>query len=155
MKHRTFILLLIISTIISCSQKDTYLKYFPVNESGWSKDTLYVFDVLVKDSAAIYNLYVNIRNRGEYPYQNLWLFLEKITPDSVVSRDTIEFYLADDRGKWFGTGIGSTFEMPVLYQPKIKFQTTGTYRYKIKQGMRDSILVGINDLGMRLERVEN
>ncbi len=155
MKHRFFLFLLIILVAISCSQKDTYLKYFTVNETGWSKDSLYVFDIQVNDSAAIYNLYVNIRNRGEYPYENLWLFLEKITPDSVVSCDTIEFYLADDRGKWLGTGIGSTFEMPVLYQQKIRFQTAGKYSYKITQGMRDSILTGISEIGMRLEKVDN
>lgn len=152
MKLRTFILPILIFATSSCVQKETYLKYFSVNESGWSKDSLFVFDIPVIDSVSNYNLYVNIRNRGEYPYQNLWLFIEKITPDSIVSSDTIEFYLADDLGKWLGTGTGANFEMPVLYQQNIKFQTTGTYRYKIKQGMRDSILAGINDIGMRLEK---
>jgi gliding motility-associated lipoprotein GldH len=154
MKLRSFLLLFIFFTSISCTKKDTYLQYFRVNESGWGKDSLFVFDIPVDDSVATYNLYVNIRNGGEYPYQNLWLFLEKITPDSIISRDTIEFYLANNRGKWLGKGIGSTFEMPVFYQQNIKFQTTGTYRYKITQGMRDSVLVGINDVGMRLEKVD-
>ena len=130
------------------------MQYLPVNVSGWSKDSLFVFDIPVKDSVATFNIYVNIRNRGEYPYQNLWLFLEKITPDSTISCDTIEFYLANNHGKWLGKGIGSTFEMPVFYQQNIKFQATGTYRYKISHGMRDSVLVGINDVGMRLEKVE-
>ena len=155
MKLRTFILLFIFFTVISCSKKDPYLQYFPVNESGWGKDSLFVFDIQVNDSDANYNLYVNIRNRGEYPYQNMWLFLEKTTPASIISRDTIEFYLADNHGKWLGKGAGAIYNMPVLYQQNLKFPTKGTYRFKIGQGMRDSILVGINDVGMRLEKVEN
>lgn len=155
MKPRIYPLLLMILLITSCTSKDVYLQYFPVNESGWSKDSIFTFDIQINDSTTDFNLYVNIRNRGEYPYQNLWLFLEKISPDSVVTRDTIEFYLADNSGKWLGSGAGSTFEMPVLYQQNIKFQTTGTYHYKITQGMRDSVLAGINDVGMRLERVDN
>jgi gliding motility-associated lipoprotein GldH len=99
-------------------------------------------------------LYVNIRNRGEYPYQNLWIFLTKMLPDSIESKDSIECYLADRRGKWLGSGIGSVLEMPVLYQQKIKFPKTGIYRYKIGHGMRDSVLIGINDVGMRVEKVD-
>ncbi|MDO9153655.1 MAG: gliding motility lipoprotein GldH [Paludibacter sp.] len=155
MKLRTFILPVIIFTIVSCTQKDIFLEYFTVNESGWSKDSLFTFDVPVNDTISKYNVYVNIRNRGEYPYQNLWLFIEKINPDSVVTRDTIEFYLADKYGKWFGTGVGAIFEMPVLYQQNFKFPYTGTYRYKIIQGMRQNLLPGINDVGMRVERVDN
>ncbi|HRZ96601.1 MAG TPA: gliding motility lipoprotein GldH [Paludibacter sp.] len=155
MKLRNFaITVFFIFIFISCSQRDVYLQFSPVNEAGWSKDSLFTFDIPVSDTQIAYNLYVNIRNRGEYPYQNLWLFLEKMTPDSVVSRDTIEFYLADNHGKWLGTGAGATYEMPVLYQQNIKFTTTGTYRYKISQGMRDSVLAGINDIGMRLEKTK-
>jgi gliding motility-associated lipoprotein GldH len=102
-----------------------------------------------------YDVYVNIRNRGDYPYQNLWLFLNKTTPDSLQSKDSIECYLADKRGKWLGTGIGSIKEMPVLYKQNVRFNKPGIYRYKIVQGMRDSILKGINDIGMRVEKVTN
>jgi len=43
--------------------------------------------------------------------------------------------------------------MPVLYQQNVKFKTSGIYRYKIVHGMRDTILHGINDIGMRVEKV--
>ena len=114
---------------------------------------MYGFDIPVTDTVALYNVYVNIRNRGEYPYQNLWLFLTKITPDSIESKDSIECYLADQRGKWLGKGLGSILEMPVLYQQKVRFKSSGIYHYKIVHGMRDSLLSGINDIGIRVEKV--
>jgi gliding motility-associated lipoprotein GldH len=43
-------------------------------------------------------------------------------------------------------------EMPVLYQQNVRFKTKGTYHFKIVHGMRDSILIGINDIGMRVEK---
>ena len=100
-------------------------------------------------------MYVNVRNRGGYPYQNLWLFLRKISPDKILTKDSIECYLADQRGKWLGSGIGSIMEMPVLYQQNVKFLKSGTYDYKIGHGMRDSILLGINDIGIRVEKVNS
>jgi len=145
--------ILISLVTVSCSGNDIYFQYDSVNPKGWSKDSLYGFDIPVTDTVALYNVYVNIRNRGEYPYQNLWLFLTKITPDSVESKDSIECYLADQRGKWLGKGLGSILEMPVLYQQKVRFKSSGIYHYKIVHGMRDSLLSGINDIGIRVEKV--
>lgn len=138
---------------VSCNHKDVYLQYHTIVPEGWSKDSIYTFDIPITDTNANYNVFVNIRNRGEYPYQNLWLFLNKTTPDNKQISDSIECYLADQRGKWLGTGVGSVFDMPVLYEQNIKFKTAGIYHYKIVQGMRDDVLTGVNDIGMRVEKV--
>ena len=138
----------------SCVNNDAYFQYQALSPQGWSKDSVLVFDIPVADSTSTYNLYVNVRNRGEYPYQNLWLFLQKITPDSIVTNDSIELYLADQRGEWLGSGLGSILEMPVLYNQNVKFTLKGKYQYQIRHGMRDSVLLGINDIGMRLEKVK-
>ena len=138
---------------VACTGNDVYFQYKPVASKGWNKDSLYGFDIPITDTAALYNVYVNVRNRGEYPYQNLWLFLNKTTPDKIQSKDSIECYLADQRGKWLGSGLGSIMEMPVLYQQNVRFKTKGTYHYRIVHGMRDTVLIGINDIGMRVEKV--
>jgi gliding motility-associated lipoprotein GldH len=154
MKNRFLQTIFISLLLVGCTGNDIYFQYNPVSANGWSKDSSYVFRIPVSDTAATYNVYINIRNRGEYPYQNLWLFLKKITPDTIKTKDSIECYLADQRGKWLGTGMGSIMEMPVLYQQNVRFKKAGTYRYEIVQGMRDSLLIGINDIGMRVEKVK-
>jgi gliding motility-associated lipoprotein GldH len=151
--NRSFWVIFITFMAVACNRNDVFFKYDRVNPKGWSKDSLYGFDILINDTIASYNVYVNVRNRGEYPYQNLWLFLNKTTPDKTLTKDSIECYLADKRGKWLGSGIGTIMEMPVLYQQNVRFTRKGIYHYQIIQGMRDSILVGINDVGMRVEKV--
>ncbi|MDD4970442.1 MAG: gliding motility lipoprotein GldH [Paludibacter sp.] len=151
--NKSFWVLFVAIFAIACTSNDVYFQYQSVAQKGWSKDSLYRFDIPITDTVATYNVYVNVRNRGEYPYQNLWLFLNKTTPDSIQSKDSIECYLADQRGKWLGKGLGSILEMPVLYQQNVRFKKAGTYHYKIVQGMRDSVLKGINDIGMRVEKV--
>ncbi len=144
----------LLALIAGCTNNDVYFQYKAIPPSGWSKDSVCIFDIPVDDTTAVFNLYVNVRNRGEYPYQNLWLFLQKMSPDSVIVKDSIELYLADQRGKWLGSGLGSVLEMPVLYKQNMQFDQKGTYRFQIRQGMRDSILIGINDIGMRLEKIK-
>jgi len=152
--NRNILLIFVLLFAISCSNNNVFFNYKTINSVGWNKDSLYTFDIPIKDISCTYNIYVNVRNRGEYPYQNLWLFLNKMSPDSTVVNDSIECYLADQRGKWLGSGIGSIMEMPILYQQNVRFNKTGIYRYKIVHGMRDTVLRGINNIGMRVEKVK-
>lgn len=139
----------------SCSNKELYFRYTSLPEQGWNKDSMYNFDVQVTDTVSPYAIYVNVRNRNDYPYQNLWLFLRLIDPNRNVLRDTINFYLADQRGKWLGAGAGSLYEMPVIYKQSFHFSRPGKYTFGIVQGMRDSVLTGINDIGLRIEKIGN
>lgn len=138
----------------SCNSDAVYFNYQSINQNGWNQDSICKFDVQIENSSLLYNVYINTRNRGEYPYQNLWLFIKQTTPDSVVMNDTIEFYLADEFGKWLGSGVGSAFNMPVLYRQNFKFPQKGIYRFEIQHGMRDSILVGMNDVGIKVEKAK-
>lgn len=154
-KNKFVLLFSITCLMVSCIQKDVYLQYRTLPTNGWNKDSVLTFDIPISDTASLYNVYINIRHRGEYPYQNLWFFLRQSSPvNDSVTKDTIECYLADHRGKWLGSGVGFVYEMPVLYLQKISFPHAGTYRYEIIQGMRDSILSGINDVGIKVEKVK-
>ncbi len=145
-------LISLVLLISACQNTDVFLKYKTIPLQGWSKDSIYTFEVPITDASLAYNVFINVRNRGEYPHQNLWLFVQKISPDSIVSNDTINFYLADQRGKWLGSGVGSVYEMPVIYQRNFHFPKAGKYSFEIVQGMRDTVLIGINDIGMRVEK---
>src|SRR5665647_2647105 len=89
MKTRFLLAVLVSLSCISCHHNDVYFQYSAVNPAGWSKDSAYTFEVPIVDTLSSYNVYVNIRNRGEYPYQNMWLFLSKTTPDKKLVNDTI------------------------------------------------------------------
>lgn len=152
-KHNLFYLLIGLFVFNSCTGNDVYFQYHSVAQYGWDVDSVYVYDINIADTNASYNVFVNVRNRGEYPHQNMWLFIKKsLAGDSVSLNDTINFYLADQRGKWLGSGVGSVFEMPVLYQQGIRFKKPGIYRYELTHGMRDSVLIGVNDIGLRVEK---
>lgn len=154
MINRISLVIFISLLFVGCTSNDVFFQYKSVAPHGWNKDSLYSFDIHITDTLSAYNVYVNIRNRDEYPYQNLWLFLNKTTPDKNQAKDSIECYLADQHGKWLGSGVGSIKEMPVLYQQNVHFNKVGIYHYEIVHGMRDSILIGINDIGMRVEKVK-
>ncbi len=121
---------------------------------GWEATHPAAFTFVTTDTTDTYNVLLYIRHRKNYPYQNLWLFVEKKLPDNTTVSDTIECYLSDQRGRWLGNGIGSILEMPVLYEQNIRFPKNGEYTYRIFHGMREDTLTGINDIGMSIETIK-
>ena len=138
-------------SLAACTTNEHHYSYQAVGQHGWSKDSALTFDVRIDDAALRYNLYLYTRNSHAYPYQNLWLFLDQKHPNGVQVADSVNFYLADDFGKWLGSGIGALYTMPVLYKQNFVFAQTGTYSFRIRHGMRDSLLVGLADVGFKVE----
>jgi len=150
-----FITLLIFSLfigIIACDQKKVFEAYHQIDEKGWNKDSVVVFNVHLTDTIKNHNLYVNIRNKGTYAYSNIYLFLTIGSPDGKMLSDTVEFTLADPSGKWRGSGIGGLHDNQIPYKSSVYFPHKGDYKFTIKQGMRDNVLQGIRDVGFRVEK---
>lgn len=93
------------------------------------------FAVAAPDHDRHYTVQLNIRHTENYPYQNLWLFMN----------DTLEIYLADDHGRWLGNSKNGLVEMPVLLEEDYVFSADTTY-FTIRHGMRDSLLRGVTDI---------
>jgi len=138
--------------LVSCDQNRVFESYKTLDQSGWHKDSLLVFPVEVKLTGPSHNLYINLRNSGDYQFSNIWLFINIKSPDGKVLTDTVEFQLADPSGKWQGNGIGDLFDNQFDYKEGVFFPTPGIYEFTIQQGMRSENLKGIQDVGLRIEK---
>jgi len=146
-----FALLVIFS---SCDPQRIYEKNIQVNPNGWPAGEEVLFEVPVNDSLMLHNFYVNLRHTENYKFSNLYLFIETHFPGGSHARDTIELILADNTGKWYGNGFGKIKEYKVLIRQAVTFPVTGIYNISIVQGMRDENLQGIEDVGIRIERMD-
>ena len=95
-----------------------------------------------------------MRHTESYKYSNLFLFINSYFPEGTYARDTIQLILADQKGKWYGKGFGKIKEYQVMIRQGIVFPVTGIYKIGIEQGMRDNNLQGIEDIGIRIERMD-
>jgi gliding motility-associated lipoprotein GldH len=149
----TFLLIMgLLFGISACDRRRVFESYRELDKNGWNKDSIVVFDVTLTDTIINNNLFVNIRNKGNYPYSNIYLFLSIGSPDGKLLTDTVEFTLAEASGKWKGSGIGGLYDNQILYKSSVYFPKKGDYIFSIKQGMRDNVLQGISDIGIRIEK---
>ena len=134
----------------SCHKDIVFSQFISIPSGKWSSDMLPHFDYTIADKDADYRMLIYVRHTEQYPYQNMWLFIR----DNTGHRDTIEFYLADDRGQWLGDRHHGFIEMPVLFEQNYHFPDTGRYYMAIQHGMRDSVLRGVMDIGLEIVKNE-
>lgn len=145
-----FVLALVFTALLTACSNTVFMDCQELPTEGWHKDSLCVFEVPITETEATYQMQLIIRNDGDYPNQNLWLFVDQIKPDNSFKRDTVQFFLADNFGRWTGTGVGSIFENVWIYKDKVHYKQAGTYKIRIGQGMRYDMLEGICDVGVKV-----
>ena len=138
----------------SCDRNRVYEKNISIPGAAWAIDFVPRFTFRIKDTAVFYNFYINLRNNTDYPYRNLYLFVNSYLPDGSSARDTIEMLLANRDGRWLGKGIGKIKESRYLLKQELLFPLRGEYRIEIEQAMRNDTLKGIEDVGIRIEKTE-
>jgi gliding motility-associated lipoprotein GldH len=155
LKHNiVFILcgLLLILISISCGRQEIYYRFHELKGEAWAQSDILVFDI---DSTLFevnkpYNLAIEMTNSVGYPYQNIWFFVRiNIDNDSIFTNTSKEFRLADEFGKWTGSGFGSLYQSS-LPLGLITFREKRNYRITLGHGMRDEPLKGVDKVGVKI-----
>ncbi len=137
--------------LYSCDQSRIYESNIDIPKEGWHRDQRAKFQVEITDTVNACNVYINVRNNSQFKYMDLWLFVDVLSPSGSAQRDTLKIMLADHRGKWLGNGLGDKFDNRLLFQQNIRFPVSGIYTFEYEQAMRDEPLIGIDDIGLRVE----
>lgn len=145
--HLAFVICLAVLAVFltSCRNNIVYSHFCSIPSENWHMDSMAQFDYTIEDAGIDYQMLLYVRHTERYPYQNMWLFV-----DNGIYQDTIEFYLADDRGQWLGDKKHGLMEMPILLEEQIHYPDTGMYRLTVQHGMRDSLLRGVADVGLEI-----
>ena len=110
---RNSLFCLFAACLAACNDENTvYHSYQSLPNEGWGKSDTLSFLIPVSDSIpTTFRLFAEVRNRTDYPYHDLHLFISQNMPDSTVWRtDTIAISLADSTGRWTGKGWGSVYQ---------------------------------------------
>lgn len=154
MNKKIFILMFLVSVLVffACKTDKLYEEYRTIDPSGWSKDSSAVFSFTIDKTYLNYNLFVDVRNRGDYENSNLWLFVDITAPDYTCIHDTIEYQLALPNGKWTGKGTSGIYTNQFLFRENVFFPIEGKYTISIRHAMRNEPLKGISDIGFGIKR---
>jgi gliding motility-associated lipoprotein GldH len=147
----------------SCDSKAVFDEYKSV-ANQWHKDSIKSFNFKAPDTLNNYNLFVNLRNTNDYPFNNLFLIVELNYPNGKAVKDTLEYKMAAPNGELLGSGFSDIKENKLWYKGYIapfKFSESGDYLVNIQHAMRKNGAVfgvedleGITDVGFRVEHTQ-
>lgn len=136
---------------VSCVDTKVFEQNLVIDNASWAWDKTFRFEYLSNDTISAKNVYINLRHTNIYKYNNIFLFITTIAPNGKNLKDTAEFTIADNRGKWLGSGLGNVYDLRMSYKHNIRFAQQGKYIFYIQHGMREKKLKGIIDIGLRID----
>ena len=146
--------------IISCDKKSVFDEYKSVG-NAWNRDSIITFKLPKLESEKNYNLFVNVRDNNDYPFDNLFLIVSLEQPNKKVVVDTLEYKMANPDGTLMGDGFSDIKESKLFYKEKVAFKLKGDYKVHIQQAVRQTgkvsgvdDLKGITEVGFRVESLD-
>lgn len=137
--------------VMGCGEVPLMSEEHTIAADGWSSNDPVAFQWMVADSTVRHDLVLDVRHRQTYPYSNLYLFLTYQFPNGKSRVDTIECTLADDLGRWRGSGFGDLVDQRFMVESGVQFPLVGRYGLQVTHGMRLDPMPELVSLGLRLE----
>jgi gliding motility-associated lipoprotein GldH len=146
----------------SCDKKQFYSEYKELDGS-WKKSDTLRFTFEQKDTINPYNLFLNVRNNNDYPFNNMYLIVSLKEPGKkpTIKIDTLEYQMADVDGTLLGEGFTDVKESKLWYLENYVFNRIGNYKVEVVQAVRATgevngvaELKGITELGLRIEKTK-
>lgn len=146
--------ILLMLGLFSCNDNLIYTDVAEMPDSEWNLFNNPDFSFPVSDTTKSSDIFFTIRTGSQYPYRNIFLFITTKAPDGKSVTDTLEYEIADEKGRWFGKGFGDINELKLPYRQNVFFPMKGTYHVIIRHGMRTEDLKGVYDIGLSVEKFE-
>lgn len=139
--------------IWSCSDSNKIMDQMTDIPGGkWYYNQIADYPFQVDDANVYYDFNLKIRMQKSYPYENLYLLAHIKGPDGKVNTQRINFTLTDETGKPLGRSTGSSvnYDLPMFKDRKMP--GAGQYVISIEQNMRDSVVSGIESIGVKVRK---
>jgi len=151
--NKIFISIIVLTLLLlfSCTDESFYYKKETIVNNNWKFNDTIKFEVNVLDTTQFYDLFFTIESTQEYSNSNFWLFVTTKSPEAYILKDTLEFFLADAKGKWYGKKSSDKFKSIHYFKKQVIFPKIGTYSFAIQQGMRNLNLTGISEFGLMIK----
>lgn len=151
--------LLTVGFIFSCSKPTFFMNYKDFN-GHWPVYEKVLF-TLDKGTENPVNLMIYIRNNKQYPYSNLFLIAKLKTGDSLLLCDTLEYAMADARGKWLGKGFLEVKESKLWWRENYQLPAVENINVQLEHALRSNNseqgldnLEGIVGVGFAVEEIQ-
>ncbi|HHH50487.1 MAG TPA: gliding motility lipoprotein GldH [Saprospiraceae bacterium] len=136
---------------LGCKENYFFQKSYDIPDAAWTYDNSLDFKVNIKDTSAIYNLFLTIEHSTDYPKQNVYIQIHTQFPTGEKLKEKLSINLASKAGAWYGKCGSKTCTLKIPIQEGAFFNIPGQYQFTIEQYMRVNPLNGIKRVSFSIE----
>lgn len=151
MTQNKFLVFAFLLLFTSCGKPPYYEKIYSFENRLWTQDVKLSYPVEITNIESEYNFTLSLRVSTDYKYNNLWVFLKTISPDGTEAREPFEIKITNPDGTWVGNRTGSVVETSLTFE-KRKLPLKGKYTFILEQGITNSTIDNVLDLGFKVEK---
>jgi len=140
---------------LSCDNSTWYSENYRLENEKWSMYDPAKYACTIEDTVRTYDIEFSLRTSTDYPYRNMYLFIVTSFPSGTTVTDTLNAMVTDEKGRWMGKGAGDLRELTIPYKANVYFPEKGEYHFRVIHGMRDTVLKGVYDMGMKVSLRES
>ena len=144
--------------IVSCEPNPVFIKYNSI-KGAWQKDSIQNFSFQNDDKLTHTNSYLTLRLNEKYRYNNIFVIITVSNSSETISRDTIEYEVADNFGKLIGSKMINIHELNLPHKIDFQLMPKENYFINIEHAMRNvnetigiEKLEGVLDVGYKFEK---
>jgi len=150
---RLVFLVTLISLELGCDKSRTFERNQPFARHEWHKDQSLHFDLNIKDTTSLYDLYVNVRHSARFGSVNLWVDLQTTYPSGDSGSTQLNLELGSNAAeRWFGDCVADICDVSVPVATGLSFSEKGLYRFRLRHVMWEDPLERIMSAGLKIEK---
>ena len=142
--------------ISGCQTIDLYEKTVNIPGHRWKSSFRPSFTFTISDTTVPYKIFVTLRHRDQYHYNNIYLSLSTRRPGQDSTQTAMyDLKLGTDEEGWRGSGMDDIYEHRIPLVPDgqdFYFKMKGDYTFTIAQAMREDPLEYVMNVGLRIEK---
>ena len=154
------IFLIFVFLLASCNPNIEYIQYNSVN-GIWHKDSIQNFSFEIESAGnKSYKSFINLRINEKYQFNNIFLIVSIRDSLNLISKDTLEYKLADKYGNFIGKKKINIVENTLLHKENLSLDEQKKYFISIEHAMRIinkvgglESLSGVIDVGYKVEKI--
>lgn len=153
----TFVILLILSVLLSCQPKDrVYVEHKDLSQNvEWLKSDIIEFEIPVNDKNQLYNMSISFRYANGYRFKTIDLKINETSPSGKTQSFNFSTEVRDNEGNYIGDPGYDIWDSEHLMIEKKEFKEAGVYSYTIQHTMPVDPLNYAMEIGMILDLVNN
>ncbi|NBB89370.1 MAG: hypothetical protein GVX96_06275 [Bacteroidetes bacterium] len=151
MKRIPILVLAVLFIMVLGCDATVYSDRKEIRNEIWTYAEPKSFEFLAPDTQSLYDIYLSVDHSQDFEYQNLYMELQTIYPNSDTVTQPFSIDLSDRFGNWIGDCGSNSCRRMALLQPKTRFEYPGTYQLVINQFSRTDSLPGLKALTVEIE----